>query len=857
MNTHNKILPTGSLIGCAAHFTRSDLMELEGHLAASLRELLLFTSHSLYFPTTQNMPTEVQWISRERTLLLPLRYKEQDLGVFMARGVSAKTVHRLMRSFPAILNICIEQLACIKQSQIDEWTGLARMSGLFKRMNQQADFVRTQAFDPSHESDVGLHGAYKVCMGLLVLRCPALDSLAQEFGHSFAHAALATWAQTIQAHLPSEAIAARSGHNECTILLPSATRTLCQGLAQEIMTHIENLTLVHEASKRSIRLHAVAGFALYPQDMESRRFTLPMEEQSQYMLDKARLATDVAYECSTSLSQEEKVKPSNRVLGFGRVLVQGGLIRQVLSLEHVVTNLGRHMGAKEGQRFTVWGRRQGALEYKGELVLVDVRKAHSVAEVLHFADAAWLWEVGDCLRFTELRLEHGTEHGEQVTHGASASRPRLLYEQNAALSVAEGVVQEASSVAAGEEAQAGEAPYLLSHGAFLQGFAKQCEGHDAFALVLVRLQGEATAHARESITWLIELCHKKHIIPRDVNDTLKSCQHTPLVSGRYGETSLIFFHEGLELAELETLYTGLAEDAARAECPIVVGIAHYPYLDYAKTDALDCCHKALELAMLLPSPHVALMGSLALNISADQRYSRGDVFGAIEEYKRALLADEKNAMARNSLGVCMASLARHAEARQHFKQALTLWKKQTLTEAQREEFVATLYNLGTVCQKLDETRAAAAYFRQCIQEDGEYFYAYVRLGQLAEKSARYGQARQYYAKAAELEHMHKNHSGSAHRHLARVALAQKKESEARELLHEALLRNPGDAAALSMLAEIYLHAGEDPQMSEMLLRKSLGLRPEHANTWHLLAQCLQKQGQHNAALDAQERAAHL
>lgn len=80
----------------------------------------------------------------------------------------------------------------------------------------------------------------------------------------------------------------------------------------------------------------------------------------------------------------------------------------------------------------------------------------------------------------------------------------------------------------------------------------------------------------------------------------------------------------------------------------------------------------------------------------------------MEEYKLALLADEGNAMAWNSLGVCMAALGRQHEARRHFLEAL----KHSPDETRAAQIC---YNLGTVCQTLGERRAAARYYRQWRQ----------------------------------------------------------------------------------------------------------------------------------------------
>ena len=84
-------------------------------------------------------------------------------------------------------------------------------------------------------------------------------------------------------------------------------------------------------------------------------------------------------------------------------------------------------------------------------------------------------------------------------------------------------------------------------------------------------------------------------------------------------------------------------------------------------------------------------------------------------------------------------------------------------------------------------------------------------------------------------------------------MRQRKGSEARELLHEALVRNPQDAASMLMLANIYLDSNEDPAMAELLARKSAGLhdRPE---AWQALARALRKLGREEEARVAEAKA---
>ena len=97
----------------------------------------------------------------------------------------------------------------------------------------------------------------------------------------------------------------------------------------------------------------------------------------------------------------------------------------------------------------------------------------------------------------------------------------------------------------------------------------------------------------------------------------------------------------------------------------------------------------------------------------------------------ALLADEDNVLAWNSLGVCLASLGRHAEARRFFEEAIQ----------RTPDDPALAYNLGAVCQSLHDNEAAAEHFRTCIRLSPSHLYALIRLGQLDEAEERLEEAR--------------------------------------------------------------------------------------------------------------------
>jgi tetratricopeptide (TPR) repeat protein len=314
----------------------------------------------------------------------------------------------------------------------------------------------------------------------------------------------------------------------------------------------------------------------------------------------------------------------------------------------------------------------------------------------------------------------------------------------------------------------------------------------------------------------------------------------PDFAARYGTRSFLLFHSGNTAETLADLYAATLREL---DIQAAVGLASFPYLHFQRGELIRCCSKALELAKLLPAPHVGVFGSLALNISADKHYSKGELFKAIEEYEWALLADKDNANAWNSLGFCMASLSRHHEAQRYFSEAL----KRTPDDA------VALYNLGMVCFNLGKDAAARRHFNACLKRRPDHIFARIRQGQLAAKAGRLTAARRCFLYAAE----HEEGAGLAHRLLARLALSENNAAQAREYLHKALLCNPQDALTMHMLAGLYLDCGEDPAVAEVLARQSAALMPELAAAWQELGRALNAQGREAEAAAARARAARL
>ncbi len=818
---------------------RRDLIAFEQRLRGQIARFLPHTAYSLHFPGSSGARVP-EYISAERRLFLPLFSPSGPdegalLGVFVARGVKAAAYKALAPRLPDIAALVMENLLLYKASLCDPVTGLFTRGYFLDRVAREVEGARGGAPENGPETvETPRAGLPHACPGVLVIRLQALRRVARDHGYLFADQVMALLGETLRGQGPEQGLAARIGDYELALLLPAATAKACRRLAASVLNTLSSVSLSHELTRARISAHACAGYALYPQDMEGGAFLRPASEQARILLRKARLAAALA-------AEKFAAGEGDPILGFGRILAEGGRIQEVLPLSRVTVSLGSGVGAREGQRFSVWasnhagpggpgesGEPGGTARYKGEIVLMEVGEHHSLAEVIHLGDPAWGMDAGDITTLLP----------EEVWGASRTLRPA-------------------------PEGEAAPDPLtgLLRHGDFLARWSARREECAAFSLALVRLappagglaaegeEGDDAALSESPAGQAERLMGEAVRLARDVFGA-------QITGGRYGLTSLIFFHpdkspEDLaatyaELCTLltERLFPGRSQEAfAGGSVPVAAGVAGYPYLDFRKADVLENSRKALEYGILLPYPHVGVFDSLALTIGADKRFSHGDVLGAMTEYKQALLADEENALAWNSLGVCHARLGRHAEARAYFDKALATRPKDSMT----------LYNMGYSCQCLGEPKEARRWYTRCLDESPEHTYALIRLGQLAEGEKALAKARKLYAKAGEAP----GGKALSRRYLAGLALKTGKADEAREHLHEALSLDPQNAVALHMLAGLYLDGGDDVAVAETLARQSVALRPGLKAGWLVLARALETAGRQSDAREAFLRAGEL
>jgi tetratricopeptide (TPR) repeat protein/GGDEF domain-containing protein len=779
--------------GSKTGLCRHDLIELEDILREGLARFFPFASHGLYFPC-EKIPHQPQWLPREHRLLLPLAVDGQTLGVFVAGGVAARDVRPLLPALPGITALCLENLILHKRARRDGLTELATREALLSRVVNELERSRQR-----HPEDVAgpepsppLHWGG---MGLLVVRCAGMAELGVRHGRAFADQIRRELAAALLALCPQGILAARCAEDECALLLhEAAARTACERLGAALLHGLDGFACTSPLTQQSLRPRLSAGYAVYPQDIEGEYFLQSYEEQAVLLLAKARLAARVAGERLPDEPEQTTLMP------YSAVLREGGFVREVLPLSRMTVSLGFNAGAQPGMRFSIWppfARDARDPRCKGELMLLEPKTEFSFAELIQVEDPVNPPEPGDRLRLI-------------------VETPRPL----------DGLMRDPPLSASPVEEETPDEHGLLSSQSFQTRLA--AAGASAFCLALLHVAPGA-----------------QHPLPKEALTArvVAACREHARFSfaARYGTQSFLFFHSESAVDKLAESY-----GAALRELDIqaAVGLASFPCLHFQRGEELIvCCSKALELARLLPAPHVGVFGSKALNISADKHYYKGEFFKAIEEYEGALLADKDNANAWNSLGFCMAFLSRHHEAQRYFTEALK----------RNPDDVVALYNLGMACLNLGKDSAAARHFRACLKRRPDYVFAHIRLGQLAAKTGRPAAARRRFLQAAE----HKESAGLAHRLLARLALRGNDDAQAREYLHKALQCNPQDAPALHMLARLYLDCGEDPAVAEMLARKSVALMPDLAAAWQELGRALKAQGRGTEAAAARARAARI
>lgn len=806
MRTINDIFAEGAI-----SFTPQELIDFEHTIKDSIAQFLPFTSYSLFFPREQQgMPIpDPEYRAEDKELILPLVFQGEMLCYFIAKGVKLKAPATTPKYIMALATTVLEKLALYKKSVTDPLTGLFSrdffLDELGKSIDQVQGCIETGSCPTrgsiKSEPDLSFSGT----LGVLFLDLDGFQSINERYGYLTGDDILAEVGRLLKLVCPKYTTVSRFANDKFAILVPDAKPRACFQLSEVIRSGIGKLSFVDDVTNDTITVTGSIGYVNYPQGLEGGQFRRQLSEQARILVRKARKGVNVA-----------KDQGKNRVFGYGDILSKGGRVIETLPMNRMVVSIGETSGAKVGQRFLVLAPKSGGAAsaklsqgerlsgrypaiHKGEVVLVEVQDEISFAEVLNLGDAATVMDPGD-------RLKLITGDDSIFEMAASEDKPSR---------------------------KDGETR-LFSYSDFVTRLTAARLEPERFGLALIRIldqPADGVENYQEAMDRMVS----------DVASLARGAFGDTAFGGRYGLNGMVFF---LEDVDRETLMSRTLEienmSMDSLGIKVSIGSAAFPFLNFGRADILENCRKALEHALLLPDPRVAVFDSISMNLSADRRFMDGDVYGAIEEFKLALLDDDKNLLARNSLGICYAQLGRFEDARTHFEEVVSIDKKDILA----------LYNLGWANQRLGDIAKAEESYRQCLKSEPNHVYSLMRLGTIEENNGNFEKASKLFKKAAEQP----GGERMVLRPLARVYYRLGDIEATREYLHLALNADHNDHQAMHLLAKLYLDQGEDPQIAEVLARQSSALVPGKDAYWDVLIEALEAQGKADEAAKVAARA---
>jgi len=792
--------------------TRQELIDNEHALKDAISDFLPFSSYSLFFPRTDEDPREAasraepEFRKEDGELFLPLVLSGSLLGYFVARGVRLAAPRVAPKYIKGLASAALERIVLQKRVITDPLTGLFNreffLSELTRAIDQVQDCLHTGACStkPLNMELPSFTGTF----GVIFIDLDSFRWVCEKYGYLTGDDIVAEVGHLLGMVCPKHVTASRFANDKFAVLLPDAKPKACFQLAEVIRAGIGKLSFVDDITEDIIRISASVGYVNYPQAMDGPQFRKEPAEQARVLLQKARRAVSTAKDLGR-----------DRVFAYADILQKGGKVVDILPMERMVVSLGANVGARVGQRFLISAPKSGRLTtakitederlsaqyptvYKGEAVLIEVQEEMAFAELLHATDPSLAVVAGDRLRLV-------AEHESIFEPADAADMP--IKEQDTG---------------------------LYAYRDFVAHVEKDRQSQDVFGLTLVRMLDELGDQPGSFQSFMDSMARKITGLAREVfgEDT---------VVGRYGLGGMIFYQPGLGEEELRAKALELEKLASRQlDTEIAVGASAFPYLNFRRTDMMDNCRKALEHALLLPEPRVVVFDSVSMNLSADRSFTDGDIYGAVEEYKLSLLADESNLLSRNSLGICYAQLGRLKEARKEFETVL----------GHDPADAMALYNLGWANHRLGKFKDARAAYEKCLEHDPGHVFSMIRLGNLAERDKELDAAEKWYSKAGELP----NGERLVLLSLARVHMTRGDNDQSREYLHLALNANHNDDQAMHMLASMYLDMGEDPQIAEVLSRQCAALRPDRDEYWETLVRSLLEQGKDEEARKVRGRA---
>ncbi|OKY74704.1 MAG: hypothetical protein BM485_12760 [Desulfobulbaceae bacterium DB1] len=302
------------------------------------------------------------------------------------------------------------------------------------------------------------------------------------------------------------------------------------------------------------------------------------------------------------------------------------------------------------------------------------------------------------------------------------------------------------------------------------------------------------------------------------------CVDEPMV--RIDDQEAFVFLENAGLEKAEAWCRDFQLRAREPNLSFSIGGALYPQGNFKKAELPANCRKALVHTGFFGAGSVTFFSGVSLNISGDIFYNEGDPARAVREYRLGLRLDPHNINLLNSLGVSFAQMNLYKKAIPLFQQVLG---------HDPLNFMA-LFNLGFAYLACHQEGPALESFEQALTLDDTNFDLLLQLGKLYCKVGRYGEAVKVLGKGEQVGPVGTRDisHGAVYRFLGEARKGLGENVQAMISLQKAVRHNPRDAAALSMLGELYCREKQGGEIALSLCRQAVELDGADWRHWSRL-----------------------
>lgn len=274
-----------------------------------------------------------------------------------------------------------------------------------------------------------------------------------------------------------------------------------------------------------------------------------------------------------------------------------------------------------------------------------------------------------------------------------------------------------------------------------------------------------------------------------------------------------------------------------------IGVATCPMAAFTREKIIENARKALDHAGFFEPGCRVVFDSVSMNISADKLFQQGNIHGAIEEFKAAIMLESNNLNLRNSLGVCYGVLGLFDKALEEFETVIRKNNKE----------IMSLYNAALVNLLMGNPGKAISGFQRAIQIDSQVFEVAFQLARIHCEHRQYEKARPYLDQAYRL----RPDSGTLLRYFGDYHLQKDALNEAVSCYIKAVKLNPNDAHALSGLGYLYEILGENPEIARVFCSHSVEIEPNNGLFRYRLGRLLFKLNHYDDALKEFDAASKL